>query len=246
MKKAIILSIGIATMLSMTACSSINSIAETVAPEAANATQTEIVVTTTLPETVKEEKAALEIKVTDAVNKPFAIAGETFNYKIPRVTISGVNTDNANAAIKAEIEKDFNNDEEKAFDSNYEYFVGNKAVSIIVSNMDLQGGEFIYVKAYNVDINTGKLLTANEVVKLSGMTDEEFFGKVKDLYTEFDKNEIKKCGTNSEKNYIKENINKISYKFVLPYIGENGKLCFVGDVNCTGGAGVSFERFEVV
>ena len=44
---------------------------------------------------------------------------------------------------------------------------------------------------------------------------------------------------------LQENFEQISYQFVQPYIGSNGKLCFVGDVFCTGGSGVAFENFEV-
>ena len=72
-----------------------------------------------------------------------------------------------------------------------------------------------------------------------------FFKQVKTIYTKFDNNEIKRCETKSEKNYIKENMKKISFKYIQPYFGDNGKLCFIGEVNCTGGAGFSYESFTV-
>ena len=111
--------------------------------------------------------------------------------------------------------------------------------------MDLTGGEFVYVKVFNIDVNTGKLISDSEVVKLSGMTEDTFFKKVKTIYTNFDNKEIKKCTDKSEKNFIKENLKKISFKYIQPYFGDNGKLCFVGEVNCTGGAGYSYESFTV-
>jgi hypothetical protein len=86
------------------------------------------------------------------------------------------------------------------FDSDYKFFVGNKTVSILVSNMDLTGGEFVYVKVFNIDVNTGKLISGSEVVSLSGMNNEAFFKKVKTIYTAYDKKEVKKCNTKYEKN----------------------------------------------
>ena len=257
MKKAIIVTLGIATILSMTACATGKKAVENTQNDLVVATMTRnaadeadatvATTTTTAVEAMNDAKAEFKIEITDAANRSFEIAGEKYNFKIPMVTITGVNTDEANAAIKAEIEKDFYDPEcPEAFDSNYEYYVGNKTASIIVSNMDLQGGEFIYVKAYNIDINTGKLVSGSEVVKMAGMTDDEFFKNVKTIFTKFDNTELKRCNSKSEKKYIKENLKKVSYKYVQPYFGNNGKLCFIGEVNCTGGAGVSFENFEAV
>ena len=257
MKKAIIVTLGIATILSMTACGTgkkavantqINSVVATMTRNEADVAEVTVATTTTTAvEALNDAKAETRIEITDAANRSFEIAGDKYNFKIPQVTISGVNTDAANAAIKAEIEKDFCDPEcPEAFDSNYEYYVGNKTASIVVSNMDLQGGEFIYVKVFNIDINTGKLLSGSEVVKMAGMTDDEFFKNLKTIFTKFDNAEIKRCNSKFEKNYIKENLKKISYKYVQPYFGKDGKLCFIGEVNCTGGAGVSFENFEVV
>ena len=47
--------------------------------------------------------------------------------------------------------------------------------------MDLTGGEFVYVKVFNIDVNTGKLISGSEVVSLSGMNNEAFFKKVKTI-----------------------------------------------------------------
>lgn len=260
MKKAILITLGIATVMMMASCRSVQKPAETTPAtdilvttrtalaETAEDTKTTVVTTTTTSavDALNFEKATRKIEITDAVNRSFKIDDETFNFKIPKVTISGVNTDAANDTIKSEILKEFGQeDEEDYFDSNYKYFVGDKTVSLIVSNMDLNGGEFVTDKVYNIDINTGKLLTAGEVVKLSGMTDDAFFKKVKPLYTKFDNKEIKRCNSKYEKNYVKKNMNKISYKYIQPYFGDNGKLCFIGYVNCTGGAGVSYEMFTV-
>ena len=260
MKKAILITLGIATVMMMASCRSVKQPAETTQAtdilvttrtavvETTEETRNTVVTTTTTSavEALDYEKACRKIDITDAVNRSFKIDDETFYFKIPKVTISGVNTDAANETIKTEILKDFCKEgEEDFFDSSYKYFVGDKTVSLIISNMDLNGGEFVADKVYNIDINTGKLLTGSEVVKMSGMTDDAFFKKVKTLYTKFDNKEIKRCNSKYEKNYVKKNMKKISFKYIQPYFGDNGKLSFIGLVNCTGGAGVSYEMFTV-
>jgi hypothetical protein len=258
MKKAILITLGLAIGMVLASCRAMPKTAETTqkdilvttrtaATEATEETETEQATTTTSAvEAMNSEKESRKIEVTDAVNRSFKIADEQYSFKIPKVTISGVNTDAANETIKSEIDKAFyDNDSKECFDSDYKFFVGNKTVSILVSNMDLTGGEFVYVKVFNIDVNTGKLISDSEVVKLSGMTDDAFFNKVKTIYTNFDNKEIKKCTDKSEKNFIKENMKKISFKYIQTYFGDNGKLCFVGEVNCTGGAGFSYESFTV-
>ena len=256
MKKAMVISLGIATAMMMAACSSVQQPVKTTQDDilvttrtAATetdppATATEATTTTSAVDAMNIEKASHKIEVTDAENRSFKVADEEYSFKIPQVTISGVNTEAANETIKAEIDKAFYDCEKKeCFDSDYKFFVGNKTVSILVSNMDLTGGEFVYVKVFNIDVNTGKLIADSEVVSLSGMNDDAFFKKVKTIYTAFDKKEVKKCNTKYEKNYVNGNLKKISFKYIQPYFGENGKLCFIGEVNCTGGAGVSYESF---
>ena len=256
MKKAIIITLGIAAAMTMASCRSIQKTEETTqadilvttrtaATEIAEETEAPVTTTTSAAEAYNYEKASRKIDVTDAFDGSFNIAGETYSFKIPKVTISGVNTDDANKTIRNYIEKEFRKDEENAFDSDYKFFVGNKTVSIVVSNMELFGGDFVHEKVFNIDINTGNLISGSEIVKMSGMTDDEFFKKVKTIYTKYDNKEIKNCATKSEKKYIKGNLKKISYKYIQPFFGDNGKLSFIGEVNCTGGAGVSYESFTV-
>ena len=256
MKKVILLLIGISAGIMMASCRAMPKTTETTQADILVTTRTAatdmteeteaapVTTTTSAVDAMNIEKESCKILVTDAVNRSFKIDDEQYSFKIPMVTISGVNTDAANKTIRAEIDKAFyENDKKENFDSDYEFFVGYKTVSILVSNTDLTGGEFVNVTVFNIDINTGKLISGTEVVKLSGMTDDAFFKKVKTIYTNFDNKEIKQCEDKFEKNYIKENMKKISFKYIQPYFGDNGKLCFVGEVNCTGGAGISFERF---
>ncbi len=258
MNKAILIPLGVAAVMTMASCGAVQDTAGTSLTDILVTTRTAateinedagpVVATTSTSaqeEAWKFERSGREIRVTDAVNRTFKAADVKYSFKIPYVTISGVNTDDANKTIRSEIEKKFHENNENAFDSDYEFFAGNKTVSFVISNTDLFGGDFTYKKVYNIDINTGSLISGSEVVKMSGMTDDEFFKKVNAIYTKYDNKEIKNCTTKHEKNYIRKNLKKISYKYIQPYFGDNGKLCFIGEVNCTGGAGCSYESFTV-
>lgn len=250
MIKLIAVTLGIATLATMAGYASGKVLSVPVQPVSIASMDKEtfdITSTTTPADNGKEKKSELIIDVTDAVDRTFVYDGEKHSFKIPKITIAGVNTDEINKTIRTEIEKAYYEGENKeVFDSKYQYFVNNNLVSVIVSNVDLFGSEFEYLKVFNIDASTGKLITADEVVKLAGLTDGEFFGKVKDLYAKFNNLQLTLEDIGEEdKIALAENFEQISYQFVQPYIGSNGKLCFVGDVFCTGGSGVAFENFEV-
>lgn len=250
MIKLVAFTLGIATLVSMAGYASVKPLAETIAPVSVASMDKETIGVSpaaTMSKMTKDKMAKLKVGVTDAVDRSFVFDGEKYSFKLPRITIAGVNTDEINETIRTEIEKAYYEGENReVFDSKYKYFVNGNLVSILVSNMDLSGGEFEYVKVYNIDALTGKIIAGNEIVKLVGMTDEVFFDKVKDLYTKFNKAQSRSNNLDEiDKLALKENLEQISYQFVQPYIGSNGKLCFVGDVFCTGGSGVAFENFEV-
>lgn len=250
MIKLVAFTLGIATLVSMAGYASVKPLAETIAPVSVASMDKETIGVSpaaTMSKMTKDKMAKLKVGVTDAVDRSFVFDGEKYSFKLPRITIADVNTDEINETIRTEIEKAYYEGENReVFDSKYKYFVNGNLVSILVSNMDLSGGEFEYVKVFNIDALTGKIIAGNEIVKLAGMTDEVFFDKVKDLYIKFNKAQSRSNNLDEiDKLALKENLEQISYQFVQPYIGSNGKLCFVGDVFCTGGAGVAFENFEV-
>jgi len=250
MIKLVAFTLGIATLVSMAGYASVKPLAETIAPVSVASMDKETIGVSpaaTMSKMTKDKMAKLKVGITDAVDRSFVFDGEKYSFKLPKITIAGVNTDEINETIRTEIEKAYYEGENReVFDSKYKYFVNGNLVSILVSNMDLYGDEFEYVKVYNIDALTGKIIAGNEIVKLAGMTDEVFFDKVKDLYTKFNKAQSRSNNLDEiDKLSLEENLEQISYQFVQPYIGSNGKLCFVGDVFCTGGSGVAFENFEV-
>lgn len=195
---------------------------------------------------VQSVPAKVTIKVTDAVNKTFKREKFKYPFKIPKVTISGVNTSAANKTIKNEISK-FNTGKYKnVYTSTYKYYINDKTVSILVANMNLLGGDNTDVKVYNIEISTGKLIGGTNLIKLYGTTDSAFFSKVKSLLRKFDKAIIKKYKVKgAEKKWINENTKRTSYTYIQPYINNKGHLCFVGTTNCTGGSGVCDTSFDL-
>lgn len=190
--------------------------------------------------------AKVTIKVTDAVNKTFKREKFKYPFKIPKVTISGVDTSAANKTIKNEISK-FNTGKYKnVYTSTYKYYINDKTVSILVANMNLLGGDNTDVKVYNIEISTGNLVSNGNLLKLYGTTDSAFFSKAKSLFSKFNKATIKKYKVKGyEKKWINENTKHTSYKYVQPYINSKGHLCFIGITNCTGGSGVCYTSFDL-
>ena len=141
MKKAMLITLGAAAAMVLASCSAVQTTSETTRQDilvttrtAANEsfesaeTTTAASVETSAEEALLIEKASRKIEITDAVNRSFKVADEPYCFKIPQVTISGVNTDEANQTIKSEIEGKFHENGENAFDSDHKYFVGNKTV----------------------------------------------------------------------------------------------------------------------
>ncbi|GEM_PF-5222718 len=156
------------------------------------------------------------VKVTNAVNKKYknTECEGTHQYKVPKITITGKNMKSINNKILKDIKK-FGTD----YEVGYSYYVDQKIVSIFVHiNESHDSSPIGYSKVYNISVATGKLLNDSDVVKMWGSTDKKFFSIVKTVY--------KKVGNQfGILSYLLDN-NPISYKYIDPYIGKNGHLCF--------------------
>lgn len=156
------------------------------------------------------------VKVTNAVNKKYknTECEGTHQYKVPKITITGKNMKSINNKILKDIKK-FGTD----YEVGYSYYVDQKIVSIFVHiNESHDSSPIGYSKVYNISVASGKLLNDSDVVKMWGSTDKQFFSIVKTVY--------KKVGNQfGILSYLLDN-NPISYKYIDPYIGKNGHLCF--------------------
>ena len=184
-----------------------------------------------------------KVKVTNAVSKTFKDGGIKYKYQIPKVTISGKSTSAANKKMKKQLGK-YSYKGDEPYSIKYTYRITDKLVSILVSVTNVViDSDFDYY-AYNISIKSGKLIKDKQVVKLYGISDKKFFSMVKSTY--------KKAGgiyvkSGSEAKKIRnKNLKRVSYKYLEPYIGAGGHLCFLGDVYYPGGAGEGYLPFDAV
>lgn len=100
---------------------------------------------------------------------------------------------------------------------------------------------------FNIDLKTGKLLDDDEVIKLCGLTDKEFFAEVKTIYEAYNKEGITEYRDYPNvRSFFNQNLKRVSFKYIDPYIGSDGHLCFAGYVNYIGGGGGAPFLFDTV
>ena len=194
---------------------------------------------TTAPKPTSKPK----VRVSTAVDKISVIAGKKHPYKIPRVSISNKNTNAVNKKIKSELEK-FDLKGANAREITYSYSVNDKLVSILVHISSNDTKPYDNYKVYNISISSGKLVKDSTAVKLAGSSHKKFYAKVKATYKNY------KGGASvpasDAKKIRKSNLKRTSYKYVDPYLGKNGHLCFVGSVKVYGGTGTAKVLFDTV
>ena len=196
----------------------------------------------TTPAVTPTVTPAPKATVTSQVKKTFKKDGTNYKYEIPKVTIPGKNTSAVNKKIKKALSK-YSYKGSEPYAMKYTYYVNSKIVSIMVrvENTEIES-DFEYY-AYNISVKTGKLIKDKEVLKLYGVSSKKFLSMVKSTY----KKGGYWAGKGSEaKKNIKKSLKKVSYKYLDPYVGSNGHLCFLGYVIYTGGAGEGYLPFDAV
>ena len=211
--------------------------------------------TTTEPsETVKPDDRG--IAVLDSPNSTVIdVDGETHDFKIPMIRIPDVPVSLTNKAIERQVNK-FNIHKTKQYlnapyDSHYRYHITEKTITIIVDFWRINGGEDERDELiFNVDIKTGELMSGSQVVKLFGMTDKQFFAKVKVCYKNFYDLERKNRDNDPKakkmaKTLYDKNLKLVSYKYIVPFVDENGRLMFAGKVNYLAAGGYGYLFFSI-
>lgn len=189
----------------------------------------------------KKPTSKPKVKVSTAVDKTSIIGGKKRPYKIPKVSISGRNTNAANKKIKNELSK-YNLKGANAREITYSYHVTDKLVSILVHISNTDTDSYNNYKVYNIAISSGKLVKDSKVVKLYGISNKKFYSMVKRTFKFYRGGSS--VPDSDAKKIIKANLKRVSYKYVEPYIGKNGNLCFVGVVKCYGGSGTAIVLFD--
>ena len=191
--------------------------------------------------TTAETTAKPKIKVSNAVSKTAVVGGAKLPYKIPKVTISGKNTDAANKKMKSELGKyDLKGDNARGI--TYSYHASDKLVSILVRISDNDSETVDSFKVYNIAVSTGKIVGDSAAVKLAGSSTKKFFAKVKATYKKFGGGAS--APASFAKKAKKQNLKRVSYKYLNPYVSKNGHLCFIGYVNYYGGAEKGYRVFD--
>ena len=195
----------------------------------------------TTPAVTPTVTPAPKATVTSQVKKTFKKDGTNYKYEIPKVTIPGKNTSAVNKKIKKALSK-YSYKGSEPYAMKYTYYVNSKIVSILVNVYDTEIDSSEYY-AYNISVKTGKLIKDKEVLKLYGVSSKKFLSMVKSTY----KKGGYWAGKGSEaKKNINKSLKKVSYKYLDPYVGSNGHLCFLGYVIYTGGAGEGYLPFDAV
>lgn len=138
----------------------------------------------------EEEKVTYELSDKD---KALVYAGvetvertssnESADIKIPKINI---NSENINAINKKINEENAYSNYSKGLvlSINYEYSVNGNIISIVVITK-LMDDDLIYKKAYNVDLNTQKLLNSEELLKEKNLTKDVTKNKITEKINEF-------------------------------------------------------------
>ncbi len=213
--------------------------------------------------TVSGLERVVEVYLAETIESPDAELWpwSDFEVKVPGISISGLDTTEANAAMRALVENEvgpafvFAPDGSYTFDtemlyvdyygmakSDYSFYIGEGFVSIAFEYEEWGDSPPSYGTVFNISTETGKIMDQEEFLQVIGMTDDEYEnlvintlnlvmddGILEDGSIWFDKpvsanidEEVSGWGTLRAYNTRPEIIDGS-----IPYISENGDLCFV-------------------
>ena len=188
---------------------------ETLPTKPVEKTEATTAATTTTAEPTPTPTPAPKVTVTDQLRKTYKVANFSYVYKIPAVSIEGIDMTEVNKKIfndvvalqkknKKGMPKNIKN-----FGTTYSYFNDGRVLSICIASYR-KPEDLAYLPVYNVYniyLKTGKLLTSAEFIEMQGLTDLEFFTLLK----------------NNQINTAKSR----NYSYVRPFLSKTGKLCLV-------------------
>lgn len=168
-------------------------------------------------------------------------------HRIPTVNIVGKDLTDLNKKIHDDVISISDNEMYGTRPGIYNsYFIGDEVISIrSLFEYDSYRRDFIY----NISIETGKFIDSSELIKKTGLTDSQFFEKVKEVYDKYWLNfssNISEEYLDTEKEMYQENYKNISYEYIVPFFSPEGKLCFLSrDMAIFGGSGCDNMVFDL-
>ena len=152
----------------------------------------------------------------------------------PQISISNKNTDSLNTQIRSDFEKykyNYKDSSSRPYNSKFTYYIDDDMISILVEITHKE--EYRDYVVYNVSIKTGDLMSDTDVIKKFDLKEKDFFFLVKNTYTKFEAG-ISYASKQDKERCTKLNLERISFKYVKPYIDGKSNICFVGYVDHAG------------
>ena len=190
--------------------------------------------------------AASEL-VTDAYTKSGTAQGDKYSWSVPKITLESadarrINDEIWNDCYNQWITKELDNIEKGysviTYEISYEWAVNGDILSLWVSVFTNASSRYFFV--YNLSVSAGRELSAEEVLKVKGLTRDSFVQlSQKTLGSQFwNENEMNRdVGTNNE--FINQQHAKTialsNAEACEPYLNEKGELCIHGKVYSIGG-----------
>lgn len=192
------------------------------------------------------------IVVEDAINESIEDHGRTLVHKVPMVSISNVDTTEANERMFNDIETTYSyrlsseGDQYYGYVTDYKYYISDKFVSIVFMASAIEF-DYGYSDVYNISIVDGTLVSGETFLYMIGEDPDDFFEAVRETYTNWGAEQSEQYNHSTMVDEMNErNLERASFEYVKPYIGEDGHLCFVGFVEALGGADWATLRFDAV
>lgn len=164
-----------------------------------------------------EAASSHQVTVEDLTRNVISSGEIDYISSCPKLIVDGVEATEINTAISEHIQEEYplSTDGEyvDGYETIYKWGVKNNTVSIVIYATYLSE-DYYTVEVYNYDLDTLAPLEDTEVAKRLGMTDEEFFSKTAEIFTE-------RYGDVRDIDVVKS-IEQIDYYNITPYITPEG------------------------
>lgn len=151
-------------------------------------------------------------------------AGDNYEYTsvVPKLIVDGEEATEINDALGAHIQEKYPMEEydgyAEGFSTSIEWGVTEDTVSIVIHASDTSS-DYFTCEAFNYDLDTLKELDDSEVTARLGMSDDELFGKVETIITQY-------CDDHPSYD-LEASLAAINYDKITPFISSNGNAAVV-------------------